>query len=184
MARYVCHQSNWGAMATISARTPILGFPFANVFSLSDGPVGESTGTPYIYATPMEISFHDLRANPQASITMSLAQVLTISCFTLYKFCCLKGNYCTEKHYDPMDPRCAHIILTGSMVSVPKDSEEGEFAKRALFSRHPVMPDWPKDHGWFFTKLNITNVIVLDFFGGAITVPLNEYFNATVDPDF
>ena len=75
MARYVCHQSNWGAMATISARTPILGFPFANVFSLSDGPVGESTGTPYIYATPMEISFHDLRANPQASITMSLAQV-------------------------------------------------------------------------------------------------------------
>jgi len=167
MARYVCHQSNWGAMATISARTPIVGFPFANVFSLSDGPLGESTGTPYIYATPMEISFHDLRANPQASITMSLAQ----------------GNYCTEKHYDPMDPRCAHIILTGSMVSVPKDSEEGEFAKRALFSRHPVMPDWPKDHGWFFTKLNITNVIVLDFFGGAITVPLEEYFNATVDPE-
>ena len=75
MARYVCHQSNWGAMATISARTPIVGFPFANVFSLSDGPVGESTGTPYIYATPMEISFHDLKANPQASITMSLAQV-------------------------------------------------------------------------------------------------------------
>jgi len=167
MARYVCHQANWGAMATIAARTPIVGFPFANVFSLSDGPVGESTGTPYIYATPMEISFHDLKANPQASITMSLAQ----------------GNYCTEKHYDPMDPRCAHIILTGNMVSVPKDSEEGEFAKRALFSRHPVMPDWPKNHGWFFTKLNITNIIVLDFFGGAITVPLDEYFNATVDPD-
>jgi len=167
MARYVCHQSNWGAMATISARTPIVGFPFANVFSLSDGPVGESTGTPYIYATPMEISFHDLRDNPQASITMSLAQ----------------GNYCTEKHYDPMDPRCAHIILTGNMVNVPKDSEEGEFAKRALFSRHPVMPDWPKNHGWFFTKLNITNVIVLDFFGGAITVPVEDYFNATVDPD-
>ena len=75
MARYVCHQSNWGAMATIAARTPIVGFPFANVFSLSDGPVEESTGTPYIYATPMEISFHDLRANPRASITMSLAQV-------------------------------------------------------------------------------------------------------------
>jgi len=166
MARYVCHQSNWGAMATISARTPTVGFPFANVFSLSDGPIGESTGTPYIYATPMEISFHDLRPNPQASITMSLAE----------------GNYCTEKHYDPMDPRCAHIILTGNMVSVPKDSEEGEFAKRALFSRHPVMPDWPKNHGWFFTKLNITNVIVLDFFGGAITVPLEDYFNATVDP--
>jgi len=167
MARYVCHQSNWGAMATISSRNPILGFPFANVFSLSDGPVGESTGTPYIYATPLEISFHDLKVNPQASITMSLAQ----------------GNYCTEKHYDPMDPRCAHIILTGSMVEVAKGSDEAEFAKKALFSRHPVMPDWPKNHGWFFAKLNITNVIVLDFFGGAITVPLEDYFNAKVDPD-
>ena len=46
-----------------------------NICSLSDGPVGESTGTPYIYATPLEISFHDLKVNPQASITMSLAQV-------------------------------------------------------------------------------------------------------------
>ena len=79
--------------------------------------------------------------------------------------------------------RCAHIILTGSMVEVVKGSDEAEFAKKALFSRHPVMPDWPKNHGWFFAKLNITNVIVLDFFGGAITVPLEDYFNAKVDPD-
>ena len=50
-------------------------FVLTNVCSLSDGPVGESTGTPYIYATPLEISFHDLKVNPQASITMSLAQV-------------------------------------------------------------------------------------------------------------
>ena len=50
-------------------------FLLKNVCSLSDGPVGESTGTPYIYATPLEISFHDLKVNPQASITMSLAQV-------------------------------------------------------------------------------------------------------------
>jgi hypothetical protein len=75
MARYVCHKSDWGAMATISARNPTVGSPFANVFSLSDGPVGKSSGVPYIYASPWEISFHDLKANPQASITMSLAQV-------------------------------------------------------------------------------------------------------------
>ena len=69
------------------------------------------------------------------------------------------------------------------MLQVVKGSDEAEFAKKALFSRHPVMPDWPKNHGWFFAKLNITNVIVLDFFGGAITVPLEDYFNAKVDPD-
>ena len=53
MARFVCHQADWGAMATIAARQPVVGFPFANVFSLSDGPVGDSRGTPYIYATPL-----------------------------------------------------------------------------------------------------------------------------------
>ena len=50
-----------------------------------------------------------------------------------------------------------------------------------LMFRHPEMPEWPVDHGWFFTKLNITNILLLDYFGGAITVPVDEYFRATVD---
>ena len=41
------------------------------------------------------------------------------------------------------------------------------------------MPDWPEGHNWFFAKLNITNILLLDFFGGAITVPVKEYFRAT-----
>ena len=40
------------------------------------------------------------------------------------------------------------------------------------------MPEWPEDHGWFFAKLDIKNIIVLDFFGGAITVSLEDYYNA------
>jgi hypothetical protein len=75
------------------------------------------------------------------------------------------------------------MVLTGTMVRVAEDSEEGKFAEQALFSRHPVMPDWPRDHGWFFAKLNITNILLLDYFGGAITVPVEEYFAATVDPE-
>jgi len=165
MARYICHKCDWGAMATIAAREPILGFPFANVFSLSDGVEGESSGVPYLYTTPLEMSVHDLKSNPQASITMSLAQT----------------NYCTQKHYDPEDPRCAHVILTGTVVKIPTDSPEGEFAARALFTRHPIMPDWPKDHGWFFAKLNITNVLLLDFFGGAANIPVEDYFKANVE---
>jgi hypothetical protein len=44
MARYICHLSDWGAMATIASRAPLVGFPFANVFSISDGPQDNSTG--------------------------------------------------------------------------------------------------------------------------------------------
>ncbi|TRY68218.1 hypothetical protein TCAL_04107 [Tigriopus californicus] len=163
MARYVTHHSDWAAMATISARNPIKGYPFANVFSVSDGPsMALSTGIPYMYLTPLEMSVHDIKENNQASLTMSLAQ----------------GKYCDQKQYDPEDPRCAHIILTGTIQTVAHGTKEEAFAKDALFSRHPEMTDWPKDHGWFFGKMDIENVLVLDFFGGAKTVPVEEYFKA------
>lgn len=35
--------------------------------------------------------------------------------------------------YDPEDPRCARLTLTGKMVEVA--AEELEFAKKAMFSR-------------------------------------------------
>ena len=100
--------------------------PFANVFSMADGPLGESSGTVstmimiaimifftiffiiffmiffmifftiiftiffliffmtrtifqiYMYTTPLEISFKDLAVDSRASITLSLAQVITV----------------------------------------------------------------------------------------------------------
>ena len=81
-------------------------------------------------------------------------------------------------NYDPEDPRCAHVILTGTFVKLAKVSKEGQFAEKALFSRHPIMPEWPEDHGFFFAKLDIQNILLLDFFGGAVTIPVEEYLNA------
>ena len=34
-------------------------------------------------------------------------------------------------------------------------------------------------HGWFFAKVNISNILLLDYFGGAAHIPVQEYFNAT-----
>jgi len=165
MARHVVHVSDWAGMATIATRDPIVGYPFANVFSMADGPIGNSSGVPYMYTTPMEMSIIDLTANPQASLTMSLAQ----------------GNYCSDHDYDQEDPRCAHIILTGTVVTIDSNSEEASFAQEALFSRHPAMSTWPEDHGWFFAKLDITNILLLDWFGGATTVSIDEYFQVILD---
>ena len=80
MARYITHNSDWAALATIATRDPIIGFPFANVLSISDGPVDNSTGVPYIYISPWEISARDLSHNNKASLTMSLAQVSIHKC--------------------------------------------------------------------------------------------------------
>merc|ERR1719412_2842828 len=59
-ARYVVHDSSWTAMATMAAREPIMDYPFANIFSISDGPVDSSTGVPYMYLMPLELSAIDL----------------------------------------------------------------------------------------------------------------------------
>ena len=29
-----------------------------------------------------------------------------------------QGNYCTKKDYDPVDPRCARVVLTGKIKPV------------------------------------------------------------------
>ncbi|TWW63868.1 protein CREG1 [Takifugu flavidus] len=162
VARFVAHRCDWASMATVSTHKPVVGQPFSNVFSVSDGPVCSGTGVPYMYLTHMEISVQDLQVNPQASMSMSLAQT----------------HYCREQGFDPQSPLCAHIILSGSVMEV--NGTEAEFAKKALFSRHPEMMDWPSDHGWFFAKFNITQVWVLDYFGGVKTVTPEEYFNATL----
>nr|XP_033797517.1 protein CREG1 isoform X3 [Geotrypetes seraphini] len=131
VARFVAHLCDWGALATVSSHEPVRGRPFANVFSV----------------------------NPNASLTMSLAQTL----------------YCKKEGYDPQSPLCAHIILSGIIEKV--NSTEMDFAKLALFSRHPEMTSWPPDHGWFFAKLNITNIWVLDYFGGIKTVTPEDYYS-------
>jgi len=165
MARYIVMNSNWTSLATISSRDPTKGYPFNSIASVSDGPVGKSTGVPYMYVTSMDLSQRDLAEDPRASLTMTLAQ----------------SDYCRTQVLDPEDPRCAHVILTGEMVKIQNGTDEAAFAQQALFSKHPVMPSWPADHGFFFSKLHISNIIVLDYFGGAKTVTPKEYFKAKVN---
>ncbi|KAF0304582.1 Protein CREG1 [Amphibalanus amphitrite] len=160
MARYIVHVSDWAAMATISTRPPTRGMPFANVFSVCDGTRYRSTGVPYLYLTDMEISVKDLRVNNSASLTMSLAQT----------------EFCRRRGYDPEDPLCAHVILTGRVLQMDENDPEYVFARDALFARHPEMSGWPVGHHFFVAKLDIFNIIVLDYFGGAKTVPVAEYF--------
>lgn len=160
VARFVAHLCDWASLATVSSRDPVVGQPFSNVFSISDGTFDQSSGTPYMYLTHMEISVKDLEVNPVSSMSMSLAQT----------------DFCRDQGYDPQSPLCAHIILSGSVL--PVNGSEADFAKKALFSRHPEMIDWPQDHGWFFAKFNITLVWVLDYFGGVKTVTPEEYFKA------
>ncbi|KAJ8013291.1 hypothetical protein DPEC_G00051730 [Dallia pectoralis] len=160
-ARYVAHYSDWGILATISTQDKIKGLPFGNVFSVSDGPMDNSTGVIYFYLTPMENTVADLRSFPFASLTFSEAE----------------GDFCRQQAYDPEDPRCARLTLTGKMVDV--GLEEVESARWAMFSRHPEMRKWPVEHNWFFMKLELTQVWLQNWVGGVSLISLEDYFKAT-----
>nr|XP_019956109.1 PREDICTED: protein CREG2 [Paralichthys olivaceus] len=160
-ARYIAHYSDWGHLSTISMQDKIKGLPFGNIFSVSDGPADNSTGVIYFYVTPMDNSVSDLKNNPYASLTFSEAE----------------GDFCRQMMYDPEDPRCARLTLTGKMVEVAP--EELAFAKEAMFSRHPVMAKWPVGHKWFFMKLELIQVWLQDWVGGVSLIPIEDYFKAT-----
>ncbi len=62
--------ADWTSMATISTRAAISGSPFANVFSVSDGAtVKESSGVPYLFLTPLEMSVKDLKVTKHKKLT-------------------------------------------------------------------------------------------------------------------
>ncbi|XP_008049646.1 protein CREG1 [Carlito syrichta] len=110
----------------------------------------------------MQLSAQNLQKNPDATLTVSLAQT----------------DFCRKHGFDPQSPLCAHIILSGTVAKV--NGTEVDFAKNALFTRHPDMKTWPSSHNWFFAKLNITNIWVLDYFGGPKIVTPEEYYNVTL----
>ena len=157
--------TDWGSIATITSREPMKGYPFSNVISFSDGTSAESsTGTPYFYDTDMDLSQIDINANNQISLSMTLAE----------------GDYCSKSAYDPQDPPCPRIILTGSIEKIPNFSLERVKAEWFLFTRHPGMITWPIWHFFYFAKMKLGNIILLAQFGGSTTVSVESYYNATI----
>ncbi|XP_053168981.1 protein CREG2 isoform X1 [Hemicordylus capensis] len=159
-ARFLIHYDSWGFLATKSTQDKIQEAPFGNCLSISDGPTDNSTGIPFFYMTPKDNTVADLMKNSIASLTLPEVE----------------GDFCRKTIVDPDDPRCARLILTGEMVTVPP--EEIEFAKQALFSRHPVMRKWPRSYEWFFMKMNIEHILLQNWYGAITTIASEEYFKA------
>lgn len=159
MARYVLHSADWASLATISILPAIEGFPFSNVKSIVDGSLANSTGVPYFYMSPLDFSARDLSKNSRATVLVSLEET----------------RYCEKQKIDPEDPRCTRLMLSGKMKKVKEHTPEYDFAKAALFERHPSMADFPPDHNWFVAKLKIAQIAMIDWFGGAKYIAVRDY---------
>nr|XP_014276776.1 protein CREG1-like [Halyomorpha halys] len=166
MARYIVHTADWCVLSHITHQRNATGYPMGRVFSMSDGPVGKSSGTPYIYTSFFDAFARDLKLDGKCAITTSLVQT----------------GYCKDHDIDPENPLCAQVMLIGDYEFIKNNTEEWTLAKEALFSRHPEMKDWPASHGFTFGKLNIKNVQIVDYFGGSKYPTVPEYYNVTLTP--
>ncbi|XP_078259244.1 protein CREG2 isoform X2 [Rhinoraja longicauda] len=160
LARHLLRSGTWGFVATLSTLDKIKGLPFGNIFMISDGSPDNSTGAPFFYISRQDRIVEDLMNNSSVSLTLSEAE----------------PNYCRQNLINPEDPRCSRLTLTGQMVTVPSD--EIEFAKQAMFSRHPVMKKWPPEHNWLFMKMNIRHVWLQNWFGAVAIISVEDYFKA------
>ncbi|XP_050542684.1 protein CREG1-like [Daktulosphaira vitifoliae] len=165
MARYIVHDSEWTTLSYIGNQSFMSGVPMGRVYSVSDGTIDNSTGVPYIMLSPMDLTYQDVMVTKNCSLTLSLAQ----------------SNYCKDRSYDPEDPRCAQLILTGTFVKLEKNDPEWLTAKEALWTRHPEMENWPiyvPGHSWQFAKVNIEHITLIDNFGGRRFPNIDDYFKA------
>jgi hypothetical protein len=177
MLRWMVHTLDWGVLSTISTRlggddNPV---PFGNIYSFVDGSCHNSTGIPYFYGTYLDQSFLDIREHETVSLSLSEASLSSVCTERDGLDACTLGT----KYGDPENPVCARLTLTGELVVLSEDSKEYEFAREAMFERHLTMTDWPENHNWVVAKLDIKDVWLIDFFGGAAILSPDEYFAAS-----
>lgn len=151
-------------MATISTIPEIKGHPMVDVVSFSDSPRGDnSTGQIYMILTDLHYAEKDLLENNKLTLLFSMAQ---------YKNCT-----------DPMEPTCARLMMTGSLVKIEEGTEEHEFGLNAVFSRHPnAQKSWVlyPYHEFYLAKVDVQYLMLQDFYGRPTVVPVADYW--AVDP--
>mmetsp|Transcript_13200 Transcript_13200/g.20502 ORF Transcript_13200/g.20502 Transcript_13200/m.20502 type:complete len:577 (+) Transcript_13200:197-1927(+) len=165
-ARWIAHNTIWGSLATINSRNR-QGTPFGNIASFSDGPKDDSVGVLYMLHSGLDASMIDVALNDQIGFSVSEMQT----------------GYCQGKKIDPEDPRCARLSISGRLVEV--EPVEIETAKLAMFDKHPSMKGWYKDndttgHNFKFYKIQMEEIWLIDYFGGAATID-NEAWNRGTD---
>lgn len=134
---------------------------------MADGPYGRGlfgnngTGIPYIYVSEMDVSQIHIAANPDGLVSFTFSEAA------------LPGGC---QRMDAESPLCVRLTLTGRVVEV-EEGPEREFALQALYARHPTMASWPTDHDWKVKKIEPTHLFVLDMFGGAKPLSVEDYLS-------
>lgn len=181
-ARWMVNTLNWGGLTTISTRgtATSVGDPFGNPYSFAD--VG---GVPYVYASDLDASMEDAftadGANPVVAMTLSeaaLGNTVPDATTNVTDGNCVIG---ASEYADPENPPCARLVITGTIYKVADGSDEETAAYAALSARHPYFDQLPDDHSFYVAGVNVTDLWLIDAYGGATILDPADYFAVTTD---
>jgi len=172
VARWMVNKIDWGVMSTISTRSEAsqVGDAFGNPQSHADA----NNGVPYFFVSGLDASIIDVFSGPGNSSRISLA----ISEAQLTGDEAVAACTIGDSAGDPENPPCARLVLSGNLLQLDSQSEESKMAKKALIKRHPSFRFFPPGHDFFVAKLDLDGIWLLDFYGGAANIAVEDYFAA------
>ncbi|GAB4854818.1 hypothetical protein Ancab_023402 [Ancistrocladus abbreviatus] len=124
---------------------------------INDGLPGDGYGVPYFYLTLRDLTAINALKDSRSSLSISELPLGT------------SGNM------DPENLTCGKMTLTGRLKKLESGSEEVELGRKYLFSKHPEMQYWPPSHGFEVFKLDIEDIYLLNWYGPATKIPVEEY---------
>lgn len=127
----------------------------------------------YIDGTYMDASFKDLEKNAAVSLAISEASIDST---------CVPDNSISQLCSEEMNPPCARLVVSGT-IQVLQEPAEITSAKKALFSKHPAMEEWPEEHEFVAAKLTVQDLWLIDFFGGGSTLDLDRFRSIILHDD-
>eukprot|EP00793_Prasinoderma_coloniale_P002905 PRCOL_00002387-RA len=153
-SRWLAHAASWGYVSVHDAPLATA----AAVLSIADGDQGEL----FFYIADFDSGASGV-SEWNASLTLSQAGLnATTGCEAL--------------SLDPEDPRCAKATYSGVMRKACCGAQTK--GKAALFRRHPAMASWPEGHNFQVYELAVSDVWIIDGYGGAATFTGKEYYAA------
>jgi len=163
-ARWLVHESDYAVISTHHGADHGI---FGNIISISDGEgYDHSTGIPYTYIPNLDVTYEDVMKDSRVAVTFS-------------EMALDGGNSGGCKNSTAENPPCGRLTITGRLTPVPDDHKT--VALKYLFARHPVMKGWDAAHmfvPFWLAPENITDMFIIDFYGGAVHPKTSEYLAA------
>eukprot|EP00924_Labyrinthula_sp_SR-Ha-C_P014983 maker-scaffold_9-snap-gene-4.12-mRNA-1 protein AED:0.04 eAED:0.04 QI:386/1/1/1/0/0.2/5/106/212 len=161
-ARWLVSEGEWGIIATSGeTRSKDRNFaaPFSNVVSFT-----ESNGVPVFYLTKLDPTGLDLEISNYAAFTIAEKS--------------LSGRCKLSVAEEPI---CAKLTISGTISPMDKNDEKYSEYEKLLVNKFPQMRLWPSDHGFQVYTMEVMDLFLIDFYGGAPQISVEDYFKANLE---